>query len=69
MKNIVAILFLLGIIASCSEKKTVYQTIITPTGTWELVWDEEFEYTGLPDSAKWSYDTRGNATGWGNAEA
>lgn len=32
----------------------------------KLVWSDEFNYTGLPDSAKWSYDT--GAHGWGNNE-
>jgi len=31
-----------------------------------LVWSDEFNYKGLPDSAKWSYDTGGH--GWGNHE-
>ena len=31
-----------------------------------LVWSDEFNYTGLPDSAKWNYDTGGH--GWGNNE-
>ncbi|PLK45366.1 family 16 glycosylhydrolase [Emticicia sp. TH156] len=30
------------------------------------VWADEFNYTGLPDTGKWSYDTGGN--GWGNDE-
>lgn len=34
-----------------------------------LVWSDEFDYKGLPDSLKWSYDTEGNADGWGNNEA
>jgi len=34
-----------------------------------LVWSDEFNYAGLPDPNKWSYDTSGNATGWGNNEA
>ena len=55
--------------ASCSEHKPEYQTITTPTGNWELVWNDEFDYEGLPDSTKWSYDTEGNAWGWGNNEA
>ena len=38
------------------------------TGNYELVWSDEFDYTGLPDSRKWSYDTDGNANGWGNNE-
>lgn len=24
---------------------------------WKLSWHDEFNYTGLPDSAKWSYET------------
>ncbi|WP_262246668.1 glycoside hydrolase family 16 protein [Parapedobacter soli] len=35
---------------------------------WELVWGDEFDYEGLPDPKKWSYDTRGNSYGWGNNE-
>lgn len=35
---------------------------------WQLVWQEEFNYKGLPDSSKWNYDTRGNEYGWGNNE-
>ncbi len=31
-----------------------------------LVWSDEFNYSGLPDSTKWGYDT-GNH-GWGNNE-
>lgn len=30
------------------------------------VWQDEFDYTGLPDSAKWGYDIGGH--GWGNNE-
>jgi beta-glucanase (GH16 family) len=36
---------------------------------YQLVWSDEFDYSGLPDTTKWSYDTEGNATGWGNREA
>ena len=35
-------------------------------GKYQLVWSDEFNYTGLPDSTKWSYDVGGN--GWGNNE-
>lgn len=38
-------------------------------GGWSLVWNDEFDYTGLPDRSRWSYDTAGNASGWGNNEA
>ena len=36
---------------------------------YQLVWSDEFDYTGLPDSTKWIYDTEGNDAGWGNHEA
>ena len=32
----------------------------------KLAWSEEFNYSGLPDSTKWSYETGGS--GWGNNE-
>lgn len=32
----------------------------------EMVWSDEFNYSGLPDSTKWNYDVGGN--GWGNNE-
>ena len=33
---------------------------------WKLVWSDEFNKKGLPDSSKWGYDIGGN--GWGNNE-
>lgn len=33
---------------------------------WSLIWADEFDYTGLPDSEKWVYDVGGD--GWGNNE-
>jgi beta-glucanase (GH16 family) len=36
-------------------------------GGWSLVWADSFNtYTGLPDPAKWAYET--GASGWGNNE-
>lgn len=35
-------------------------------GLWQPVWCEEFNYEGLPDDNKWSYDVGGE--GWGNNE-
>lgn len=34
--------------------------------SWELVWSDEFNSTGMPDTSKWTYDV-GN-WGWGNNE-
>jgi len=36
------------------------------TRRWQLVWSDEFDYTGLPDSTRWGYDVGGQ--GWGNKE-
>lgn len=36
------------------------------TNRWKLVWSDEFNYKGLPDSTKWNYDAGGH--GWGNNE-
>ena len=33
---------------------------------YELVWADEFDTDGLPDPARWAYNTGGN--GWGNGE-
>lgn len=38
---------------------------------YELIWSDEFEYEGLPDSSKWSYDVGDGCPdicGWGNNE-
>lgn len=48
------VLALLSLFVSC-HTETVY----------ELVWSDEFNYTGLPDSSKWCYDTEWNTSGWG----
>jgi len=37
-----------------------------PPFQWQQVWSDEFNYNGLPDSTKWTYDVGGN--GWGNNE-
>ncbi|MGB3006437.1 MAG: family 16 glycosylhydrolase, partial [Chitinophagaceae bacterium] len=33
---------------------------------WSLSWSDEFNYNGLPDSTKWTYEVGGH--GWGNNE-
>jgi len=38
-----------------------------PAG-YALVWNDEFNVDGLPESNKWGYDTWGNEIGWGNNE-
>lgn len=36
------------------------------SGSYKLIWQDEFEKNGLPDTAKWAYNTGGH--GWGNNE-
>jgi beta-glucanase (GH16 family) len=36
------------------------------TEEWNLIWSDEFNKKGLPDSSKWGYDIGGH--GWGNNE-
>ena len=68
-------LFLLYLLCSASlwscakGKKSEINIEIPVSGNYELVWSDEFDYNGLPESKKWSYDTDGNANGWGNNEA
>jgi beta-glucanase (GH16 family) len=37
-------------------------------GGYVLVWSDEFETDGLPDTSKWAYDTYRNKDGWWNEE-
>jgi beta-glucanase (GH16 family) len=38
-----------------------------PAG-YTLVWADEFDAAGLPDSTRWDYDTERNRLGWWNSE-
>jgi len=49
-------LLLVGLTA-CATAKPTPQTVTTDGGTWELVWADEFDDSGLPDPEKWSYET------------
>ncbi len=66
-------MFFLGLMLvapGCNRNQTSDYVPYKPVSTTEvLVWSDEFDYTGLPDASKWSYDTDGNATGWGNNES
>lgn len=42
------------------------EPIIPPD--YKLVWSDEFSVDGLPDEAKWAYDTERNTGGWYNNE-
>jgi beta-glucanase (GH16 family) len=50
-----------------SDRRVVAPTLSVPTG-YTLVWSDEFSGDGLPDPAKWAYDTSFNHQGWHNHE-
>ena len=51
-----------------NEPELTFEKVkISPTqNDWKLVWSDEFNYKGLPDSKRWGYDVNGH--GWGNNE-
>lgn len=49
----------------------VQKTVLAQTSFTKLVWSDEFNYKGLPDSSKWGYDKGKGCPdncGWGNNE-
>jgi len=53
------------IFGSCSKDENPEAEI--PEDQYKMVWSDEFDYNGLADEKKWSYDIGGG--GWGNSEA
>jgi beta-glucanase (GH16 family) len=64
MKNLSILLMLMFFGLMACNLKEEPQT----NEEYKLVWSDEFQYKGLPDSTKWSYDTEGNEWNWGNNE-
>jgi len=50
------ILILLTLVLSCSEKQKKEKQTTEIKKDYTLVWEDEFEYTGKPDSTKWTYE-------------
>lgn len=50
MRNQLTLVLLAVFILSCDQLETIQEE------PWQLVWSDEFDYEGLPDSEKWSYD-------------
>ena len=59
MRYLGAVVFVLAGLSACVNSQNAYNA---------KVWSDEFDVNGLVDSTKWSYDTTGNAWGWGNDE-
>jgi beta-glucanase (GH16 family) len=75
MKAFYPVVFSLVIFCSCSKNTSSGGSGVTPTPVqpnpvaekpYSLVWSDEFNVDGLPDSTKWGYDIGGG--GWGNNE-
>lgn len=60
---VLVVLTMTGCTGSSSANKSEAKS---GTGKWKLVWSDEFNYKGLPDSTKWNYEVGDN--GWGNNE-
>lgn len=57
MKRFCFLIFSCVALAACNDSKEN-----------SLVWSDEFDYTGTPDTSKWSYDIGTSIDGWGNNE-
>jgi beta-glucanase (GH16 family) len=75
INNFIISISLLFCVASCTTKpatSTITPPIPVPAPllpvatTYQLVWSDEFDNDGLPDTTKWGYDIGGG--GWGNNE-
>ena len=57
MNTITSSLFWIAFIASaCDAKTNAIAAPVNPLPERKLVWSDEFNYSGLPDSTKWGYE-------------
>ncbi len=69
MKNLFLLLTTVLLFTQCANSKKENTGLKSGNeNEWKLVWSDEFDNEGLPDTTKWNYDTRGNEYGWGNNE-
>lgn len=54
--------------AGLTISKTIQVTVNVVLSAPVLVWSDEFNVDGLPNSAKWGYDIGTGSGGWGNNE-
>ncbi len=55
--NSAFILLFFTVISSCRNTSTTSIVPYDSTKHYSLIWNDEFNYTGLPDSSKWGYET------------
>ncbi|GAB4316783.1 MAG: hypothetical protein Kow00127_08390 [Bacteroidales bacterium] len=66
--SFMAIGIIAGLLVSCTGNQNSREKIAEASNEYKLVWQDEFDYSGLPDTTKWRWDTEGNEDGWGNKE-
>jgi beta-glucanase (GH16 family) len=64
-RSMVGLVVLLALLVGCRSEGSE-PAGPEPGGQWQLVWADEFDAPGLPDTARWGYDVGGH--GWGNDE-
>ena len=52
MRNIIAIIMLMGLLVSCKQQAKLTSSIASN----KLIWADEFNKNGLPDATKWDYE-------------
>ena len=65
MNKLATLLIFVALVLTANARIESKSTPLS-TSDWQLVWSDEFDYTGLPDASKWGYDAGGH--GWGNKE-
>lgn len=70
LKHLFYLLLLSCLLGSCQNNDTS-PTLKADNKDYQMVWSDEFDTDGLPDTKKWSYDIGDgcpNVCGWGNSE-
>lgn len=57
--NLIAFTIVAELLVACVQK---------PGDKYQLVWSDEFNKDGMPDTASWTYDIGHGSEGWGNNE-
>ncbi len=56
------------VLSACTSHPEDPQVALSIPSGYDLVWSDEFDGSGLPNPARWAYDTERNAHGWWNGE-
>jgi beta-glucanase (GH16 family) len=61
-------LFIVGCVPQDNISRPKNKKTDPPSSSYELLFSDEFNYTGLPDPEKWVFDRGTGPNGWGNWE-